>query len=244
MTVIKSNSGLEGFVERHRAELDAFEPRLDLWDAIEARLDAPTEAAAAPDEPTPAPVLPLQPAPTATPGTGWQRYAAAAAVALLLLAGGYGLRRTDAPTDVAAGHALLAEQPQAVQQALRTDTPDAMTVGSNSPARRLAASVRRMEAYYAAQLSEKQHELSLLDAGAAPGTVPQAADWKVEIAALDSAYRQLRADLYQSPDPNAMLDAMNENLQFRLDILNQQLRTREQIRQYHDDAYNQTAAQK
>lgn len=252
MTVMKPNSGLEDFVERNRADFDAFEPRPDLWDAIEARLDAPADEDA---DATPTPVVPLNPGPAApaftapaavkpAPGFGWQRYAAAAAVALLLVAGGYGLRRAD-ETTVAAQDAptalqtTLAAQPAAVGQVL--GSTEAMTVSAGAPARRLAAAVRRMEAYYAAQISEKQHELNQLDASAAPGTMPQAADWKQEMMVQDSTYRQLRAELNQSPDPEAILEAMNQNLQIRLDILNQQLRTREQIRQYHDEAYSQAA---
>ncbi|RTQ49315.1 hypothetical protein EJV47_14335 [Hymenobacter gummosus] len=247
---MKPNSGLEAFVERNRADFDAFEPRLDLWDAIEARLDAPADQ----DDETPTHVLPLNPPapatpePKAAPGFGWQRYAAAAAVALTLVAGGYGLRRADqagtAGTLASADTSTelvneLDPQPAAVAEAL--GSPEAMTVGTNSPARRLNAAVRRMEAYYAAQILEKQNELKQADATAAPGTVPQAADWKVELVALDSSYQQLRTELYQNPDPNAVLDAMNQNLQTRLSILNQQLRTREQIRQYHDDAYSLAA---
>ncbi|GAB2969761.1 hypothetical protein GCM10027048_45850 [Hymenobacter coalescens] len=249
---MKPNSGLEAFVERNRSDFDAFEPRPDLWDAIEARLDAPADA----DDETPTHVLPLNPpAPAVTttqlplagasaPGFGWQRYAAAAAVAVMLMAGGYGLRRADeassattafTATEAEEGLATLQQQPAAVTEVL--GSPDAMPVDLKAPARRLASAVRRMEAYYAAQIVEKEHELGQLDAAATPGTMPKAADWKQELVSLDSTYRQLRTELYQNPDPEAVLEAMNRNLQIRLDILNQQLRTREQIRQYHDDAY-------
>ncbi|TLM90532.1 hypothetical protein [Hymenobacter jeollabukensis] len=249
---MKPNSGLEAFVERNRADFDAFEPRPDLWDALEARLDQPADADEASGA-TPTPVVPLHPFPAAPAPTqpqvtapaasfGWQRYAAAAAVALLLVAGGYGLRRADetpgavAATDTAAMTTLGGPSTSVSVM----DEPEALAVSSNAAARRLEKAVKRMETYYAAQISEKKHELDLLDA-AAPGTMPKDADWQQEMAAQDSTYRQLRADLFQNPDPNAVLDAMNQNLQIRLDILNQQLRTREQIRQYHDDAYTLAA---
>lgn len=256
MTVMKPNSGLEDFVERNRADFDAFEPRPDLWDALEARLDLPATADEAhPGDATPTPVVPLNPfsiapdtaapvaAETPAAGFGWQRYAAAAAVALLLVAGGYGLRRADdqqglLATAAAPGTALTVDQPAGPL----FGAPEAMPVSGHAAARRLEKALKRMETYYAAQISEKRHELDLLDAAAAPGTIPQAADWKQELAAQDSIYQQLRVELYQNPDPNAALDAMNQNLQIRLDILNQQLRTREQIRQYHDDAYNLAAS--
>ncbi|UYZ58956.1 anti-sigma factor [Hymenobacter latericus] len=245
---MKPNSGLEGFVERHRADLDSFEPRADLWDAIEARLDEPAD-----EDETPTHVLPLNPtvAPThhtdtpaaTTPSFAWQRYVAAAAVAIMLLAGGYGLRRADELNSLAGAVAsadyelpAMEQQPNAVAEVV--GAPEPMAVSAGQPAeQRLASSVRRMEAYYASQILEKQHELRQLDESATPGTMPQAADWKHELTALDSTYRQLRTELYRNPDPDAVLEAMNRNLQIRLDILNQQLRTREQIRQYHDESY-------
>ncbi|WP_400193521.1 hypothetical protein [Hymenobacter sp. B81] len=236
---MKPNSGLEAFVERHSADLDAFEPRPDLWDAIEARLDEP-----AADDETPTHVLPLNPAAPALPaGTSpakriinWYQYSAAAAVALLLLAGGYGLQRADQPaTSAVAATTLTSAQPEAVTQVI--GSPEPMAVAASSPAQRLASSVRSMEAYYATQILEKQHELRQLDAEAKPGATPAANDWQQELVALDSTYRQLRTELYRNPDPEVVLEAMSRNLQIRLDILNQQLRTREQIQQYHDDAY-------
>ena len=41
-------TGLENFIERHRADFDVFEPRPDLWDDIEQNLAAPTAGAVAP----------------------------------------------------------------------------------------------------------------------------------------------------------------------------------------------------
>ena len=241
-------------VRADRADFDAVEPRPDLWDALEARLDLPADEQAG--DATPTPVVPLNPfsiVPDATPAPpaaeprvvrfGWPRYAAAAAAALLLVAGGYGLRQADdqaadlAAADLPTTALTVSDQPAGTF----FGEPAAMTVASNSAARRLEKAVKRMETYYAAQINEKRHELDLLDAAAAPGTMPKAADWKQELVAQDSVYRQLRTELFQNPDPNAVLDAMNQNLQIRLDLLNQQLRTREQIRQYHDDAYNLAA---
>ncbi|KAA9338607.1 hypothetical protein F0P96_07215 [Hymenobacter busanensis] len=239
---MKPNSGLEAFVDRHHADLDAFEPRPDLWDAIEARLDEP-----ATDDTTPTHVVPLiPPMPAAAVPVrrfqSWPQYAAAAAVALVLLAGGYGLRRADAPvaTDTLATELPASQsQPEAVTNIV--GMPEPIEVSASSPAKRLASAVRSMEAYYASQILEKQHELRRLDAEAKPGTAPATTEWKQELVALDSTYRQLRTELYRNPDPDVVLEAMSRNLQIRLDILNQQLRTREQIQQYHDEAYLATA---
>jgi hypothetical protein len=185
----------------------------------------------------PATSTPAAPAAPQKESFGWQRYAAAAVVALTLLAGGYGLRRADQqPAElVAAVQPSLQAQPEAVTEVI--GSPEPMAVSTNSPAERLKLEVRRMEAYYASQIQEKQHELNQLEAAAAPGTTATAGDWKHELVGLDSTYRQLRAELQRNPDPDAVLEAMNRNLQIRLDILNQQLRTREQIQQYHDENY-------
>lgn len=90
-----------------------------------------------------------------------------------------------------------------------------------------------MESYFAVQIEERQAELQKLEA-----TMPMAgaADWQRELAGLDSTYRQLKQELYRNPEPTVVLDAMNRNLQIRLDILNQQTRTREQMQEYHSQA--------
>ena len=49
------------------------------------------------------------------------------------------------------------------------------------------------------------------------------ADWQHELVSLDSSYRVLKQQLLQHPQPDAVLTAMNRNLQVRLDILDRQL---------------------
>jgi hypothetical protein len=87
-----------------------------------------------------------------------------------------------------------------------------------------------MEDYFAAQIQERAGELRQMEEETS--NTP-AADWQRELAALDSTYAQLKTELYRNPEPDLVLDAMNRNLQIRVDILNQQLRTRERIREFH-----------
>ncbi len=240
-------TGLENFVERHRADFDVFEPRPDLWDAIEAQL---TDAAAAPavvtpdEEPAPLRVVRLHPAaeqpvsPTiaASRTTWWPRPAIAAAAAALLLAGLGAIWTNNnshpgawkASSTAVVPLAPAAESPASL--AFGFEAEPVAAAASASPTQRLTQEVRRMESYFAVQIEERQAQQQKLEA-ALPAA--GAADWQRELAGLDSTYRQLKQELYRNPEPTVVLDAMNRNLQIRLDILNQQTRTREQMQEYH-----------
>lgn len=228
----KKNTSLEHFVERHRAEFDPHEPRPDLWAALEQQLASAGVAPATPvmrlldaaeaatAEPVPAPPAPSQ--------TGWwPRYGVAAALALLVFAAGMGeVWHTTHP---------VAERRAATMQAgptTMTDVPDAAlyqadnslaltaaerTTGADS---QLVRAVRGMEAYYTTQLVRRQQELREMSG---PGVAAMTADWQRELVSLDSSYRQLKRELPDHPQPDAVLTAMNRNLQIRLDILDQQL---------------------
>lgn len=228
----KNPHSLENFVERHRADFDVHEPRPDLWAALEQELDGTA---------APAPViLPMMVVATedAVPQTtkvlptkaeqrSWlQRYGIAAALAALVMAAGVGEAwKTRQPaTEVAA------VSPAATTGTVNADDaalylgggPQAMLSGArgDSNSIRLASAVRGMEAYYSSQLSSRQAELSQLSG---PGVAGMTADWQRELAALDSSYRELKMELPSHPQPEAVLTAMNRNLQIRLDILDQQL---------------------
>jgi hypothetical protein len=236
----KDRTGLEDFVGRHRADFDAFEPRPDLWEALEQKLDADNQ----PAEAAPLRIVPLRPTvETAVRSTAPRRryfaYGLAATLALLLLAGVgfWQLRHPAAPAWTRTGAAAIADQPLLNSAPLADDNP--FKLGSEpvaqaagaAPAQRAAAAVQRMEAYYAVQIRERQAELRRLDAQAGAS-----ADWQRELTALDSTYQQLKVELSRNPEPDVVLDAMNRNLQIRLDILNQQLRTRAQVQEYSEEA--------
>ncbi|GAA3922546.1 hypothetical protein [Hymenobacter algoricola] len=233
----ENKTGLEEFVGRHRADFDTFEPRPDLWDAIERSLEAdaaPAESAPAPlrvvPQPSRAKVLPL-----AATRTGTYRYAIAATLALLMLAG-LGVLWTQnraQPTWQQTGTATVAVT---AAPAAGFATPFSLgsepvaTAAGEAPAQRVAAAVLRMENYYAVQIRERQAELDQLNAQLGAGPT----DWQREMTSLDSTYQQLKVELARNPAPDVVLDAMNRNLQIRLDILNQQLRTRAQVQEYSE----------
>ncbi len=222
------NNSLESFVERHRADFDTHEPRPDLWAALEQQLAEPLAAPAPPvmrllggaeqDAPfAPAPVR-----------GGWlQRYGVAAALALLVFAAGASeaWKSNNKTTVVAAveNQAGTSMGPVSPDAALyQSSGPIAMTAADRTAGAdsQLVRAVRGMEAYYTTQLARRQSELHELNG---PGMAAMTADWKRELVALDSSYRQLKEELLHHPQPDAVLTAMNRNLQVRLDILDQQL---------------------
>ncbi|QJX46090.1 hypothetical protein HMJ29_03695 [Hymenobacter taeanensis] len=243
----EKKTGLESFVERHRADFDAFEPRPNLWDDIELDLTAPAVSS---EEEAPLRIVALYPeealaplapvAPTTPPAarTAWP-YGIAASVAAIVMAGYFWQAQHPATiwTRASATTSALAAQitPDAQESQTFYKGPGlTATAATDGPEQRLGGAVQRMESYYAAQITERQQELTTLDAEmpAAPR-----ADWRQELTSLDSTYRQLKVELYRNPEPDVVLEAMNRNLQIRLDLLTQQLRTRERIRDYHNQPY-------
>jgi hypothetical protein len=236
MDTPKTNS-LENFVERHRADFDTHEPRPDLWAALEQQLNATAPAMRLSDEPAAPAVAEEWIAPVAAPAasteeTGranwFQRYGVAAALALLVFAAG---ASEVWKARVAGGEVAKVAVPAAALGSVASGADDALYQGGNPTSltaaehttgadSQLVRAVRGMEAYYTNQLARRQTELSQISG---PGMVAMNADWQHELASLDSSYRQLKQQLLQHPQPDAVLTAMNRNLQVRLDILDRQL---------------------
>lgn len=234
------NYSLEDFVERHRADFDTHEPRPDLWAALEEQLAATRPEVAVPvmrltviselDSSRAANAATVSPAPAVVAPTrsNWfQRYGVAAALALLVFAAGaseaWKLNHpapelatvTRLPNSSAAAEAPDAALYQGGNPLALTATE--RTTGADS---QLVRAVRGMEAYYTNQLARRQSELRQLTG---PGMAAMTADWQHELVSLDSSYRHLKLELPHHPQPDAVLTAMNRNLQIRLDILDQQL---------------------
>ena len=233
----KKNNSLETFVERHRADFDTHELRPDLWAALEEQLNAAAPAphipamrlADASAAPVVAPVAAGAPVKQPEARANWlQRYGVAAALALLVFAAGaseaWKANRAAPETAVAAAPAATlgrtATEPDAALY--QGGNPLALTAAEHTTGAdsQLVRAVRGMEAYYTNQLARRQTELSQLSG---PGMVAMNADWQHELASLDSSYRVLKQQLLQHPQPDAVLTAMNRNLQVRLDILDRQL---------------------
>ena len=238
------NISLENFVERHRADFDTHEPRPDLWAALQQQLNATAPVMRLSDEPTKATIAPapvaaewaaslVAPAASATAepvgrANWFQRYGVAAALALLVFAAGASevWKSRSVGADVAtvvapaAASGSGATEPDA--NFYQGGNPTSLTAAEHTagPDSQLVRAVRGMEAYYTNQLARRQGELSQLSG---PGMAAMNADWQHELTSLDSSYRVLKQQLLHHPQPDALLTAMNRNLQVRLDILDRQL---------------------
>jgi hypothetical protein len=234
MDTKKSNS-LETFVERHRADFDTHEPRPDLWAALEEQLNV---AAPAPQTPAMRLVAEVSETPFVAPvaavtqpevrASWFQRYGVAAALALLVFAAG----ASEAwKANRAVPEMAVAAAPAATLGSAATESDAALYQGGNPLSltaaehttgadSQLVRAVRGMEVYYTNQLARRQTELSQLNG---PGMAAMNADWQHELVSLDSSYRELKQQLLHHPQPDAVLTAMNRNLQIRLDILDRQL---------------------
>ncbi|QIL75919.1 hypothetical protein [Hymenobacter sp. HDW8] len=236
----ENKKSLETFVEQHRADFDAFEPRPDLWDSIEEELTTSTVAFDETEEEVPLRVIKLAPEPVVpskkAPWSG--RFGIAAAVALTVVAGGGLFWKNSASPQPASAWTSISPSPYLTSAPTEEETNDSFyfgtnpvaTAAANAPTQRLNTAVKQMEAYFASQIKERAGELRQLEEESSNAP---AADWQRELAVLDSTYAQLKTELYRNPEPDMVLDAMNRNLQIRVDILNQQLRTRERILEYH-----------
>lgn len=148
----------------------------------------------------------------------------AASLALLVVAAGaseaWKSNHQATPEVATASAAIGSNEPDAALY--QSSNPVALTAGERTVGAdsQLVRAVRGMETYYTNQLSRRQSELRELSG---PGTAGMAADWQRELVSLDSSYRQLKQELLHHPQPDAVLTAMNRNLQIRLDILDQQL---------------------
>ncbi|MFD1871362.1 hypothetical protein [Hymenobacter bucti] len=221
---------LETCVERHRADFDLHEPRPELWAALEKELHGSGNVAepimsiagpatAAISQETP--IMPLEPVASGKRRAWAERYSIAAAVAVLILAAGLGEAWKSgqvAKERVAAGTmtGLPTDSPAEAALYLAPSGEMVASEASQNTNARLDTAVRGMERYYVGQLADRKAELSQLAPGAA-------ADWTRELVELDSSYQQLKRVLPQHPQPEVVLTAMNRNLQYRLDILDQQL---------------------
>jgi hypothetical protein len=233
MDTTKNNS-LENFVERHRADFDTHEPRPDLWAALEQKLADPAAGAIAPpalrlaDAPEAAASAPVEAKPVQA---SWlQRYGVAAALALLVFAAGaseaWKTSHVTPELTAATSDASPTTDSEGPDAALyQGGYPVAMTAADRTTGAdsQLVRAVRGMEAYYSTQLARRQSELHELSG---PGMAGMNADWQRELVSLDSSYRKLKVELLRHPQPDAVLTAMNRNLQIRLDILDRQLHVR------------------
>jgi hypothetical protein len=82
------------------------------------------------------------------------------------------------------------------------------------------------DVYYTREIQEKRKAFQALTS-ANPSLCK---DFEKDIAQLDSMYTVLKKEIATTPDKDQVADAMIENLQIRIDILNQQLQILEKVK--------------
>lgn len=99
---------------------------------------------------------------------------------------------------------------------------------ANQPAiNKIAPELAEVEAYYTSQLKDKREELSEYDMKVLG--LDEKKDIDREIARLDSSYIQLKKQLLTTPNTDKVMNAMIQNLQIRIEVLNRQLEVLQKI---------------
>ena len=114
---------------------------------------------------------------------------------------------------------------------MKQNTPDTSTMVAASEQKvisNIAPEIVEVEAYYVSQIEEKKSELSEYDK-----KVLGLGDQKEidrELARLDSSYLVLKKQLYTTPNTEEIVEAMVQNLQIRIEVLNRQLEVLQSIK--------------
>lgn len=232
------NNRLEDFVRDHREEFDSAEPDNKIWDKISREMN--------PDKKKQIRVvqIPLH----------WIKWSAAAAAILLVIIGAAiyfpgGRSKVDYvietpppanqgksdkgtnthPSDTSAKNStILAETSPAANQKPNSPTLAGIRPGGNKDAKasqELQSSLSE-EMYHYAKLVEIRHkELKVIEKDE-PLLYKQFA---LDVDKLDSVYRSLRDQLPSNPNREQLLEAMLQNLQLQMELLNHQLEIIKQI---------------
>jgi hypothetical protein len=235
------NNRLEQYVRDHREDFDGEEPDDKIWEAIRKAMGLADD----PHKKKPAPVVRLSRA-------AW----AVAAAVVLLIAGTvwfFNTRQTS-------GNPVLAgtSGPKTTQPTTRSETPGqttgqnlainpAQTTDSNYNSSNLASNSSKdagaqseldesqnEEMYHYAKLVEiKQKELKTIEKDE-PLLYQQ---FSMDVNKLDSAYHSLQNQLPENPNREQILEAMLQNLQLQMGLLNHQLDIIKQINHSKKTAY-------
>ena len=91
--------------------------------------------------------------------------------------------------------------------------------------------LHEVEAYYIGLIQEKRKEINnFLEKSSIEGS-----EFINDLDALDILYNELKNDLKKNSNNDKLINAMIQNLQLRVEILNKQLNILEQIKNYEED---------
>lgn len=244
---------LENFVRDHREAFDGEEPDGKIWEAIRKDMGLGED----PNKKKPAPVVRLYRI----------RFAVAAAVVLLIAGWVwfFNIRQTPTPGPaVASGNRKPAPQttPSTTQtaqtlvttrdsgQSLAQSSPTQSSLAQSSPVQSspaqsspdvkatnpagdLAAAESEEMYHYAKLVEIKQKELKTIERDE-PLLYKQ---FSMDVNKLDSAYHGLQEQLTRNPNREQILEAMLQNLQLQMGLLNHQLDIIKQINHSKKSAY-------
>ncbi len=91
----------------------------------------------------------------------------------------------------------------------------------------IAPEMAEVETYYLSVINQKKRERGTYNLR----QMGVETDFKGELSKLDSSYAQLKKELYTNPNKQQVIDAMMQNLQIRISILNEQLEVLNRIKQ-------------
>jgi hypothetical protein len=220
---------LEQFVRDHREEFDGDEPDGRIWEAIRKDMGLGEDPGGDASKKKPAPVVRLY------------RSMAVAAAVVLLIAGTVWLinsrwTKPGADRSVAAG-TKKTDSPgtQPVNPVAQTQTPNPDSGRSlakstpedqkASPSDELSQSENEEMYHYAKLVEIKQKELKTIEKDE-PLLYQQ---FSMDVNKLDSSYHALQQQLPKNPNREQILEAMLQNLQLQMGLLNHQLDIIKQI---------------
>ena len=227
---------LENFVRDHREEFDGEEPDGKIWEAIRRDMGLEED----PNKKKPAPVVRLFRA----------AWAVAAAVVLLIAGTVWFLstRHSQTPNTPAIASGTSNTKPQTTQptgpatqnpahtpdsnQSTAQSTPDVKGTIPDSKAD-LSAEQNEEMYHYAKLVEIKQKELKTIEKDE-PLLYKQ---FSMDVNKLDSVYHGLQQQLTKNPNQEQILEAMLQNLQLQMGLLNHQLDIIKQINHSKQSAY-------
>jgi hypothetical protein len=232
---------LENFVRDHREEFDGEEPDAKIWEAIRKDMGLGED----PNKKKPVPVVRLYRA----------AWAVAAAVVLLIAGSVWFLsarhsQATNNPT-IASGNGQttqpatkpdtqstnpasnLAQTPAQTQDSSQSLAQSGQDVQKTNPADDLSNAENEEMYHYAKLVEIKQKELKTIEKDE-PLLYKQ---FSMDVNKLDSAYHGLQQQLTKNPNQEQILEAMLQNLQLQMGLLNHQLDIIKQINHSKKSAY-------
>lgn len=114
-----------------------------------------------------------------------------------------------------------------IRQIITRQNKPAIAVTSPLPLQEIAPEMAEVESYYISLINEKKAALGHYDLNA----LGIEDNLHQDVAALDSSYVRLKRELYTTTaNKEKIIEAMMQNLQLRMEVLNQQLKILQKIR--------------